>query len=295
MESPFADPRRLLKQFGLHAKKSWGQNFLISDRVYRAIVDATINTASDWVVEFGAGLGTLTERLADRAPEGKIFAVERDRDLVAVLQSQFQQIEGVEILEQNALTCDLAPLAQWYGDPITVCGNLPYNIASQILVRIIDSRVHVARAVVMLQREVAERLLACPGSKDYGALGVLVQTFSDVELIVRARPGAFFPAPKVESAVVRLRLLENGQPRHAINDIAHYRSIVRLVFTQRRKMLRTTLRTAFPEEAVITAAAESELDLSRRAETLSIAEFARLANALPPRDEGGAVGAQGAP
>jgi 16S rRNA (adenine1518-N6/adenine1519-N6)-dimethyltransferase len=281
MNEPFPDPRTLLRKHGLAAKKSWGQNFLVAERAYRAIVDAVVKADDDWLVELGAGLGTLTMRLAERVPEGKVIAVERDREMVAVLRSELAHLDNVEIVEANALTYDLAMVARWHGGPIAVCGNLPYHIASQILVRIIEAREHVQRAVVMVQREMADRLVAEPGIKAYGALGVLVQTYADVSTVVRVGPTAFAPPPKVSSTVVRLEMLPGGAARAPIADPGHYADVVHAAFGQRRKKLRNALQARFDTAAVDAALQGLGLDGNRRGETLRIDEFAALAAALP--------------
>ena len=279
MTEPFPDPRTLLRRHGLSAKKSWGQNFLVSERVYRAIVDATVAGNDDWIVEIGAGLGTLTMRLAQRIPEGMLLAIERDRDLVRVLEEELGHLDNVEIVEANALRYDLVAAARWHGDPITVCGNLPYQISSQILFRILEARPHISQAVVMLQREVADRLLASPGTKAYGGLGVLVQTYADVRSVIRARPGAFAPAPDVESTVVKL--VPKQPPDAAVRNPDHYAAVVHAAFGQRRKTLRNALRAGFGE-AAIEGLASAKVDPDRRGETLSIAEFAALAEGIAP-------------
>lgn len=275
----FPDARTLLKRHGLGAKKSWGQNFLVSERVYRAIVDATVREDTDWVVEIGAGLGTLTMRLAQRVPEGKVIAVERDRDMVRVLVEELEHLENVDVHPANALTYDLAAIARWRGGSITVCGNLPYQIASQILFRVLEHREHVSRAVVMLQREMADRLVASPGTKAYGALTVLFGAYADVSPVVRARAGDFAPPPKVESAVVKLELL--ATPRAPIADDRHFSEVVHAAFGQRRKTLRNALRARFAAEPVDAALAATGLDGGRRGETLTVEEFAALTAALP--------------
>ena len=160
---PFPDARVLLGRYGLQAKKWFGQNFLISDRVFRAIVDATVACDDDWIVEIGAGLGTLTARLAERVPEGKVIALERDPDMVTVLRGELANVENVQIEAADALKYDLRMAARWRGDSIAVCGNLPYHIAAPILFRVIEARASISRAVVMLQKEMADRLLAPPG------------------------------------------------------------------------------------------------------------------------------------
>ncbi|MBA3502750.1 MAG: hypothetical protein H0T65_20480, partial [Deltaproteobacteria bacterium] len=133
MTEAFPDARVLLDRYGLRAKKSFGQNFLISDRAFRAIVDATVRTDEDWIVEISAGLGTLTSRIAQRIPEGKLIALERDPDMITVLRAELAGAENVEIQEVDAMRYDLKMVAKWRGEPIAVCGNLPYHIASQLI------------------------------------------------------------------------------------------------------------------------------------------------------------------
>ena len=260
-------PRELLQKYGLAAKKSWGQNFLTDENAYRRIVDAARLSAGDTVIEIGAGLGTLTARLAERA--GRVIAVERDRDMVRVLRGELA--EKVDIAEANALTFDYTA----YGNAIVV-GNLPYQIASQLLLRIVAARARIQRAVVMLQLEMAKRVAAQPNTADYGSLTVALQTWCDVELLFKVGRGAFLPAPRVDSAVVRLTPL--AEPRAPISDPAHYEAVVRAAFGQRRKTLRNALRAKFA--GVDEALARTGIDGERRGETLSIAEFAQLAEAL---------------
>lgn len=277
---PFPDPRTLLRKYRLTAKRSWSQNFLISKRVYRAIVDATVRADDNWIVELGAGLGTLTMRLAERVPEGKIIAVERDRDMARVLHGELGHLDNVEVTEANALTYDLRMAAAWCGAPIAVCGNLPYHIASQILIRIIEARASVSHAVVMLQKEMADRLVAEPGTKAYSSLGVILGTYADIATVIQVDRTAFTPAPKVDSTVIRMRLLGDGRSRVAIDDHKHYRDVVHAAFRQRRKTLRNALRARYELTAVDRALARAEIDGKRRGETLTSAEFARLAACL---------------
>jgi 16S rRNA (adenine1518-N6/adenine1519-N6)-dimethyltransferase len=277
---PFPDPRSLLRRHGLRAKKSWGQNFLIAESVYRAIVDAAIESNEDWVIDVGAGLGTLTMRLAERVPEGHVIAVERDPDLVAVLEAELGHLDNVDVHPANALTYDVGAIARWRGAPVALVGNLPYQIAAPLLFRFIEQRRHLSRMVVMVQREMADRLLASPGTAAYGALGVLVRAWADVELVVRARATAFAPPPKVESAVVRIAPLPGAAPRVALGTPEQFRDVVHAAFGQRRKVLRNALRARFATEAVDAALAGTGLDGGRRGETLSIEELAGLTLAL---------------
>jgi 16S rRNA (adenine1518-N6/adenine1519-N6)-dimethyltransferase len=276
----FPDARVLLAKHGLRAKKSFGQNFLISERVFRAIVDASVAADDDWIVEIGAGLGTLTARLAERVPEGKIIALEHDPDMVAVLRAELAGVDNVEIEQVDALRYDLRMAAKWRGEPITVCGNLPYHIASQLIFRVIDARASVKRAVVMVQKEMADRIVAPPGGKDYGALGVMIRTYVDVSTVAKVGAGSFSPPPKIDSTVLRLVPLPGAAPRVPIADAAHYSAVVHAAFGQRRKTLRNALRAVFADAAVDAGLAATGIDGGRRGETLDIAEFAALAAAV---------------
>jgi 16S rRNA (adenine1518-N6/adenine1519-N6)-dimethyltransferase len=278
---PFPDARVLLERYGLRAKKSFSQNFLISDRAFRAIVDATVKTDEDWIVEIGAGLGTLTARLAERVPEGKVIALELDRDMLTVLRAELAGVDNVDIHEADAMRYDLKMAAKWRGGPIAVCGNLPYQIASQLMFRVIDARASVTHAVMMIQKEMADRLVALPGGKDYGALGVMIRTYADISTVAKVSAGSFVPAPKVDSTVIRLTPLADAKPRVPIADDKHYSAVVHAAFGQRRKTLRNALRAVFPEEGVDAALAETKIDGQRRGETLEIAEFGALAAAIP--------------
>jgi len=269
----------LLDKHGLRAKKHFGQNFLTSERVFRAIVDATVRTDDEWVVEIGAGLGTLTARLAERVPEGKVIALERDPDMVAVLQAELGHLDNIQIEPGDALRYDLAACARWHGDPIVVCGNLPYHVAAPLMFRTVAARAHVARAVFMVQKEMADRIVAPPGNKTYGALSVMLQSFAACRTVVQAPAGAFTPAPKVDSAVVRLDF--TAAPALDIPDEEHYRAVVHAAFGQRRKTLRNALRAVYAEAAVDAALAATGIDGVRRGETLTLVEFVALTRAIP--------------
>ncbi len=279
----FPDARVLLAKYDLRAKKSFGQNFLISERVFRAIVDASVSADDDWIVEIGAGLGTLTARLAERVSEGKVIALEHDADMVAVLKAELAGVDNVDIMQVDAMRYDLNMAAKWHGgDPITVCGNLPYHIASQLIFKMIDARAVVKRAVFMVQKEMADRIVAPPGGKEYGALGVMIRTYVDVQTIAKVGAGSFVPPPKIDSTVLRMTPLANAGPRVPIADEAHYSKVVHAAFGQRRKTLRNALRAVYPDAAVDAALVATGIDGGRRGETLDIAEFAAVAGALPP-------------
>ncbi len=279
---PFPDARVLLDRYQLRAKKSFGQNFLISDRAFRAIVDATVRADDDWIVEIGAGLGTLTARLAERVPEGKVIALEQDADMITVLKGELSGVDNVDIEHVDALRYDLRMAAKWRGDSISVCGNLPYHVAAPLLFKVVEAREVVRLAVVMIQKEMADRIVALPGGKDYGAIGVMLRTYADVSTVARVGAGSFVPPPKIDSTVIRLVPLAGGATRAPIADHAHYSAVVHAAFGQRRKTLRNALRARFPEEGVDAALKSTGIDGQRRGETLEIAEFAALAAALPP-------------
>jgi len=278
---PFPDARVILARYGLHAKKSFGQNFLISERAFRAIVDATVRTDEDWIVEIGAGLGTLTARLAERVTAGKVIALEHDADMVKVLRAELAGVDNIEIEQVDALRYDFKMAAKWRGEPISVCGNLPYHISSQLLFKIIDARESITHAVVMIQKEMADRILAPPGGKEYGAIGVMLRTYADITSVAKVGAGSFVPAPKIDSTVIRLVPLAGGKPRVPIDDPKHYSIVVHAAFGQRRKTLRNALRAVFEDAAVDAALASTGIDGQRRGETLAIAEFGALAAAIP--------------
>lgn len=279
---PFPDARVLLDRYGLRAKKSFGQNFLISDRVLRAIADAAVTTDQDWIVEIGAGLGTLTARIAERVTAGKVIALEPDPDMIRVLEAELGDVDNLEINQVDAMRYDLRMVHRMVGEPITVCGNLPYHLASQLIFKVIDARDVVRFAVFMIQKEMADRILAKPATKEYGALGVMVRTYCDVSTVIKVGAGSFIPAPKIDSTVIKMTPLPNAEPRVPISDHKHYSKVVHAAFGQRRKTLRNAIRAVWPEDATDAALSTTKIDGQRRGETLDISEFGQLAAALPP-------------
>jgi 16S rRNA (adenine1518-N6/adenine1519-N6)-dimethyltransferase len=273
------DPRRVLARHGLHAKKSWGQNFLHDKSVHARIVAAAAAGPEDVVVEIGSGLGTLTGALATaEPPPARVIALERDPDMLRVLAAELGGEPRVEIRAADAAAFDFVAASREAGRPLIVVGNLPYQIASALLVAIVEARGAVARAVVMVQREMAQRVVAPPGNKTYGRLSVTVQQHAAVKVMFHVPPGAFHPPPNVTSSVMRLDLRE--QPLAPVRDPALFAEVVKQAFSTRRKMLRRALEPGFGEEAVARALAAAGIDETLRAERLSVADFARLADAL---------------
>lgn len=270
-------PRDILKRHGLRPKHSWGQNFLGDEEALETIADAANLREGEPVVELGPGLGHLTRFLA--ATGARVTAVERDRDMLTVLEKE--AIPGVRVVAGNAATVDFAEVA---GAPdVAVVGNLPYHLSSQILFRVLEQRAHVSRAVFTLQKEVVERLAAVPGNRDYGLLTVLLGLHFDAENILTLESWRFHPPPKVDSAV--LRLTRRQAPRAPIIDEARFIRVVKASFSHRRKTLlnsiksETTLGT--PEE-LLAALQTAGIDPQRRAETLAPEEFAAIERALGP-------------
>ena len=249
------------------ARKRFGQNFLADIHYVEKIVAAIAPTAGDNVVEIGPGLGALTGRLIDRA--GRIHAIEIDRDLAARLAADFPP-ERLALQVADALSFDFATL----GPQLRVVGNLPYNISSPLLFHLAQFAPTLRDVHVMLQKEVVARMTAAPDTQDYGRLSVMLQVRFRMKRLFVVPPGAFRPAPKVESAVVRLAPLGAGEP--VIADPALFARIVSAAFGQRRKTMRNAL-SAIADEGALRAAG---IDPGARGETLSVADFVRLADAL---------------
>jgi 16S rRNA (adenine1518-N6/adenine1519-N6)-dimethyltransferase len=279
--------RALLTKYGLFAKKSWGQNFLQEERVLQTIADSCGATRNDVVVEIGAGLGHLTRALAQRA--GRILAIERDRDLARVLRAELGDCPEVEVVEANAATFDFGAAARRFGRPLLVAGNLPYHLSSRLLVHLLDERAHLRRLVLMFQRELALRICAPPGGREYGALSAIVQLHADVREVLELPRGAFSPPPMVRSMVLRFDL--RTAPRADPGDEELYRGVVHTAFARRRKTLRNALLSRFGAPEVDAALRTAGIDPGVRVESLGVIELAALSRALRGAVGGGAAGA----
>jgi len=253
-----------------------GQHFLRDQAVAHAIVDLVAPTERDVVVEIGPGDGALTTLLAGRA--GRLIALEVDPALAAALRAR---LPAAEVLDADARSWNYAELGAPAGGRVLIVGNLPYSVGKPILAALIAARTAIDEMTLMLQREVAERVAAAPGSKTYGSLSVFSQLHCDVRVALRVPPGAFRPPPKVDSAVLHLRVLR--EPRVPLRDSRRFEAVVRAAFAQRRKMLGNALGAGLglPVDVVRKAAAAAGVDLTRRAETLTLSEFAALATGLP--------------
>jgi 16S rRNA (adenine1518-N6/adenine1519-N6)-dimethyltransferase len=219
----------------LKAKKSYGQHFLTSDRIAERIAESLSGSGYSSILEVGPGKGMLTKFLI-RQPE-PLWAVEADRDMIPILQDQFPELTD-RLLRANFLRVNLAEFPEDPGN-VALIGNFPYNISSQIVFQMLKYRERIPEMVGMFQREMAERIVAPPGGKDYGVISVLTQAYYQGKLLFSVKPGSFNPPPKVNSAVLRLERLANPP---ADLDNSWFRKVVKRAFSQRRKMLRNTLK-----------------------------------------------------
>ncbi|CAK1223301.1 16S rRNA (adenine(1518)-N(6)/adenine(1519)-N(6))-dimethyltransferase RsmA [Fructobacillus fructosus] len=281
-----ASPARtqaILNQYGLRAKKKFGQNFLTDGNILSGIVQAADLTKEDLVVEIGPGIGGLTEYLARAAK--KVLAFEIDPDMVKILAETLAPYDNVQIVEQDVLEADLKTvLAESFGEKsaVKVVANLPYYITTPILLALLQAGIHWEKLVVMMQKEVADRLSAKPGTKEYGVLTVMLDYYASVAIALKVPAKAFNPAPNVDSAVVTLT------PKPAEKPVDHPKqlfSLVKACFAHRRKSLWNNLLQRFgKEEAVkegLTQALQlAEIDPGIRAERLTLADFTRLYEAL---------------
>ncbi len=272
-------PQTLLKAWNLKAHKALGQNFLKDPNICRQIVSLARIDPSETVLEIGAGLGAMTVALAEKARH--VIAIEKDRQLVPLLRAELlaHRLENVQLVHQDIMSMQWEPLARDLDRPLVVMGNLPYNISSQVVVMLIRERRWVDRAVLMFQKELADRLAAGPGSKTYGRLSVMLQYCAELSALRTVEARMFYPVPKVDSAVLGITFKDRISPK--ADDEQLLTRVVQAAFGQRRKTMRNALSAgllpldANAAEAVLKA---SEINPRRRAETLSVEEFVALAN-----------------
>jgi 16S rRNA (adenine1518-N6/adenine1519-N6)-dimethyltransferase len=277
------DARTVLREAGLRPKKSFGQNFLVSDSIARAIARACVpddEVGRARVVEIGAGTGVLTLLLAERA--ARLTAIERDRDLIPVLA---RALDGTaaHVLEADAQSVNLGALLGEADSnaPRVLCGNLPYAITGPLLRLATEHAAGLERVVFMVQDEVAQRLTAIPGTKQWGGLTVFVRAAFDTHRLLRAPPGAFHPSPEVTSAVVSLVPIKPPRAR----ETERFRALVRRAFEARRKTLRNAWAGLGADATSLQRAAErAGISLDARGETLDVGAFARMAEALDGPD-----------
>jgi len=277
--------RSLLQRYGLAPKKGWGQHFLWQSQVVERIADAAELTKEDVVLEIGPGLGILTAALARRA--GQVIAVEIDETLFLLLEETLKGYDNAQFVKGDARQVDYQKLLEDYAPGSTSCkvmGNLPYYISSPLIIRLLQGEFQKELLVFMVQKEVAQRMIARPGSKDYSSLSVVVQYLADLEMVFRVSPNAFCPPPEVDSAVIKLACREH--PAVRVIDAEVFFQVVHTAFRYRRKTLRNALKEGVflcpGEERVFTS---SGISPERRGETLELEEFALLADAVAQLQE----------
>lgn len=281
--------RSLKNKYGFRFAKGLGQNFLTDPAVPEGIVRGSGTGPDDLVIEIGPGIGVLTRAAAEEA--GHVVAIEVDRRLEPILKETLADCGNTEVVFADVLKTDLQELirsrCEEYGikGSVRIVGNLPYYITTPILMKLLEEQLPAASITVMMQKEVADRIESGPGSRTYGAISVAVQYYCHVERIMNVPKEVFLPAPKVDSAVLNLTLRERRAAE--VKDEKLFFECVRGGFGQRRKTLLNSLSGAgnIPKELLRPALEEAGIDGGRRAETLSIEEFARIANALTYRDE----------
>lgn len=272
----------VLQKYQFHFQKKYGQNFLIDTSVLERIIKAAEISGEDCVLEIGPGIGTMTQYLAENAR--KVVAVEIDKALLPILEETLAHYGNVTVLQGDILKTDVGELAERYnaGKPLKVVANLPYYITTPIIMGLFEKNVPLRSITVMVQKEVAERMLAKPGTKDYGALSLAVQYYAKPEIVANVPPNCFMPRPAVGSAVVNLRRFE--KPPVEAEDEKFMFSIIRAAFNQRRKMLVNALDGAgefsFSKEQTETVLDSIGISAQIRGEKLSLAEFAQLADRL---------------
>jgi 16S rRNA (adenine1518-N6/adenine1519-N6)-dimethyltransferase len=269
--------QKQLKELQIRPKKRLGQHFVHDPNILRKVIEAASLEPEDVVVEIGAGLGSLTEPLARRVK--KVYALEIDSSLADALKDRFSGGDTVEVVWADALQFDFgAPFRRWKRK-IKVVANLPYEISTPMIFRLLKERECFSLVVLMLQLEVARRLAAKPDTRDYGPLSVWSQLYSDVQMAFQVKPNSFLPPPKVQSAVVKFRILP--KPRVAVKDEKNLEKVVRAAFTYRRKTLGKALQLGgFPGPQIKEALSIAGISPMTRGETLNLEKFSTLARLL---------------
>ncbi|MBW2631360.1 MAG: ribosomal RNA small subunit methyltransferase A [Deltaproteobacteria bacterium] len=275
MESPL----KILKRHRIRPVKRLGQSFLVDNNITSRIVDASKIGGDDTVVEIGAGLGAMTSMIAERAK--KVIALEIDPKLVNVLNEELKEISNIEIIHKDVLRYDFSsPLGG--NEKIKVIGNIPYNVSSQILFRLIEFRDHISSATLMFQKEVADRIAAAAGTKEYGILSVIIPMYAVLSTIMTVPSACFHPKPKVDSSVLKMDMRKRSLFELSDHDI--FLKTVKAAFSKRRKTLANNLKgmdtVCSREMNVSSLLVEAGIDGRRRGETLTVEEFGRLAETI---------------
>nr|WP_288556069.1 16S rRNA (adenine(1518)-N(6)/adenine(1519)-N(6))-dimethyltransferase RsmA [uncultured Mediterraneibacter sp.] len=285
MEPTLGNPQNtiaVLQKYHFNFQKKFGQNFLIDPHVLDKIIGAAGITKDDMVLEIGPGIGTMTQYLSCAARQ--VVAVEIDKNLIPILQDTLQDFDNVEVINEDVLKLDLAKLAQEKNDgkPLKVVANLPYYITTPIIMGLFENQVPVSSITVMVQKEVADRMQAGPGTKDYGALSLAVQYYASPYIAANVPPNCFMPRPKVGSAVINLTRYQ--EPPIQVEDEKLMFRIIRASFNQRRKTLANGMKNSpeldYTKEQIEGAILSTGQKVNVRGEALTLEEFAQIANYL---------------
>ena len=277
-------PKEILVKYNIRPLKRFGQSFLIDPNIINRIVASAGVGPEDTVVEIGAGAGIMTGMLCDRARE--VFALEVDGRMIGVLKEELGARSNVTVMHQDVLTYDFSEAFRASTErPLVVVGNIPYNISSQILLRLIKYRHILSTVVLMFQKEVAERIIARPGAKQYSILSVLTLLYFDCKRIATVSPGCFYPKPRIDSTV--LKMTSRVCPLAEVKDPEVFQAVVRAAFSKRRKTLANSMKNnpflLFSDTEVFEIMSQADIDQKRRGETLTIEEFARMSNVISSR------------
>ncbi|MBQ4071331.1 MAG: 16S rRNA (adenine(1518)-N(6)/adenine(1519)-N(6))-dimethyltransferase RsmA [Clostridia bacterium] len=273
--------KEVMAEAGITFRKEFGQNFLINRMIPEDIADACANEENSLILEIGPGIGCLTKELALRYK--KVVAVEIDRGLIPVLSRTLSDFDNITVINADIMETDIAAVVDEYSDgmPVSVCANLPYYITTPILMRLLESGVKFSSITVMVQKEVADRLVAPAGKADYGAITAVLGYYGEAKRLFKVSAGCFMPAPKVDSAVVRIDLYPT--PRYNPKDVAFFRNLIKAAFEMRRKTLTNAINAKFPhiEKGRIADALKSMgLDENIRGERLTTEQYATLSDLL---------------
>ncbi|MDU0963658.1 MAG: 16S rRNA (adenine(1518)-N(6)/adenine(1519)-N(6))-dimethyltransferase RsmA [Peptostreptococcus anaerobius] len=273
----------IVKKHDFKFTKSLGQNFLIDDNIIDKIVDGSLAGQGDKVIEVGPGIGTLTRELASRSE--KVMVVEIDKKLIPILGDTLSDFDNVTIVNEDIMKADIKDLIDKNldGGPVKLVANLPYYITTPIIMRFLEEDINVTDIVVMVQKEVAERMNANPGKKDFSALSVAVQFYCDTEIVAKVPRHLFVPQPNVDSIVIALRV--RPERKYKVEDEDLFFKIVKASFGQRRKTLLNSLTSMgiLDKTDISAVLSVAGIDEKRRGETLSLEEFARLSDCMHSR------------
>ena len=274
----FVTLKEITKKYGFQFTKSLGQNFLVDTNILQKIVDSADIQEKDIVIEIGTGIGTLTRELAKRAK--KVYAIEIDKNLIPIVKETTSNYNNIDFVNMDFLEVVLEDLIQEKDRKIKVIANIPYYITTPIIMKCLESSLDISTILLMIQKEVADRLSAEPSTKAYGSLSVAVQYYSDVEFVGKVSKSCFYPQPKVDSGIVKL------SKKHEyifVRDRELFSQVVKSAFAKRRKTISNSMiefSEQFTKDNVMKALGKSGTDAKRRGETLTVEEFAHLSNCM---------------